>query len=100
MSNQHNRNFGKLIEAKTNLSVAKFLQQCSSQGLTYCETGDLFGFQQNTVRKWCRRFNVQLYNSGSHHDPSLRLKQPIEIILDNIRLNSINSDNALYKLWQ
>jgi hypothetical protein len=43
MSNQHNRNFGKLIETKTNLSVSKFLQQSSSQGLTYCETGDLFG---------------------------------------------------------
>ena len=100
MGNQFTDNFCVAVENSTRQTIADFLTQCANQGLTYTEVGELFGYKQNTVRKWCRRCNVSLYNESSLKALNSPVKKvAIEQLLDDIKIKSISCSNALYKAW-
>ena len=100
MANQFTRNFCTAVENKTGQSVSIFLTQCAKQDLTYMEVGNLFGYKQNTVRKWCRRHNIALFSETSLKVLNSPAKKTgIDQLLDDIKTKSIKCSNALYKAW-
>ena len=100
MANQFTHNFCNAVEHKTGKSVNIFLTQCAKQNLTYKEVGDLFGYKQNTVRKWCKRYNITLFGETSLKALNSPVKKAaIEQLLDDIKIKSISCSNALYKAW-
>ena len=60
MANQYSDNFIDILERKTKKSAKEALLDFQNQSLTYIDVAKYMGFKEGTVRKWCKRYDIEL----------------------------------------
>lgn len=97
MANQYSDNFIKILEHKTKKTAKEALTEFQSQGLTYSEVAISLGYKEGTVRKWCRRYDIELI----HPVIKDKINAPsyLDVIISSLKSKHIDSHNFLYKPW-
>ncbi|MDF2940625.1 MAG: hypothetical protein K0R66_1267 [Gammaproteobacteria bacterium] len=91
MANQYTGSLDHKVRQKFGCSALELLQQALAEDLSYNEVQAKLGVTQGTVRKWARRFGVELRSDGScevEEDKSHLFFSP-----------EINSYNFLSRRW-
>ncbi len=93
MANQYSGSFEYLVREKFSCSAEELLSQFSEEGVTYLEAERKTGVSQSTIRKWSKRFGIELPpNEGTPYSPENDL-------LSLFRAPDMNSYNFLSRKW-
>lgn len=97
MANQYSDNFINILERKTKKSAKEALLDFQNQSLTYIDVAKYMGFKESTVRKWCKRYNIELI----HPIIKDKINAPsyLDVIISSLKSKHIDSHNFLYKPW-
>jgi hypothetical protein len=60
MANQYTGSLEHKVRQKFGCSALELLQQCLAEDLSYNEVQNKLGVTQGTIRKWARRYGVEL----------------------------------------
>ncbi|MDO8954769.1 MAG: hypothetical protein Q7V63_07965 [Gammaproteobacteria bacterium] len=60
MANQYTGSLEHKVKLKFGCSALELLQQCLADDLSYNEVQSRLGVTQGTIRKWARRYGVEL----------------------------------------
>ena len=63
MANQYSGSFEHKIRERFHCTVDELLNRYADEGLTYIEVEKKLGVSQSTVRKWAKRYSIELQNS-------------------------------------
>lgn len=98
MANQYAlESFRECLEKHYNCSVDEALEVLMTQKLSYKDVADQLNYQESTVRKWCRRFNIVL---NPHRNTSINdCSSSINLTQFDLGCAKISSKNFLYKSW-
>ena len=91
MANQYSGSLEHKAKQCFNCSAEELLQQCADEKLTYHDVEKRLGVSSGTIRKWAKRYGLEL----------MPVKQ-IEIDQEKLaqfRSNSINNYNLLSRRW-
>lgn len=94
MANQYSQSFEIILSRKYGRPAAEVLKEYSNDGLSYEEVAGKFGFKTTTVRKWCRKYNIELLGSTGNTTKSYET-----IYQSSLNAVSINIYNVLYRSW-
>ncbi|WP_119344722.1 helix-turn-helix domain-containing protein [Facilibium subflavum] len=95
MANQYSQSFEVILKKKYGCSAQSVLEQYASEGLSYEEVANKFGFKTTTVRKWCRKYNIELLGPTEINAS----KAYENIYQSSLNAVSVNIYNVLYKSW-
>ena len=97
MANQYSDNFIDILERKTKKSAKDALLDFQNQSLTYSEVAAYMGFKEGTIRKWCKRYGIELV----HPIIKDKINAPsyLDVIIHSLKSKHIDSHNFLYKPW-
>ncbi len=87
MANQYSGSFDFLVKEKFDCSAHSLLSQFASDGITYSEAEKKTGVSQSTIRKWAKRYGIELQpNDGSQNTQA----QDIRALFQSPQLNIYN----------
>ena len=92
MANQYDGSFKHVVRKKFKCSAQDALLRCQRKGLSYVEAGVELGFQHGTIRKWAKRFKIEL-----RADEPPRLSKAIFLKL--FKQPEVNQYNILSRSW-
>lgn len=95
MANQYSQSFEIILSKKYGRLAKDVLQDYSNEGLSYEDVGNKFGFKSMTVRKWCRKYNIELLGSTD----SNAVKTYETLYQSSLNALSVNAYNVLYRSW-
>jgi len=99
MANQYTQSFNHIAQEKFGKSAKELLMQYAEDKVTYDESAKITGVTTGTIRKWCARYRIQLWNK-----PSSKRKKPIDdfslLATKNLfKKRAINIENVLSRQW-
>lgn len=92
MANQYSGSFEHIIRDKFGCSAKEVLQECVDDGLSYTDAEQRLGFKHVTIRKWAKRFNLQL---RAGEPPKLKPEQFMKFFKEK----TLNKYNVLNRRW-
>ena len=92
MANQYSGSFECIIHETLDCSAKDALQECINQDLSYFDAAKRLGFSPSTIRKWAKRFNLQL-RAGKPP------KSNPDQFMHFFKEKTLNKDNALNRSW-
>ncbi len=92
MANQYCGSFEHRVKERFNCSAKALLEQFSQEGVTYDEAQSLIGITHGTIRKWAKKYNLELRSRTD--------KQENNKSLELFYANEINQENFLSRPWQ
>ncbi|WP_119344545.1 MerR family transcriptional regulator [Facilibium subflavum] len=93
-ANQYGDTFTAFIQKRFGQAAEIVLDDFRKRGLTYQEVAAISGFRAITVRKWCRRYGVQLKANTT----DLCAKN-LTIFEENFKSDALNKYNFLNRKW-
>ncbi len=95
MANQYSQSFEIILSKKYGRSAEEVLRSYSSEGLSYEDVAGKFGFKTTTVRKWCRKYNIELLGPTE-----INAEKAYETLYQSsLNAVSVNTYNVLYRPW-
>ncbi|WP_116964084.1 helix-turn-helix domain-containing protein [Fastidiosibacter lacustris] len=95
MANQYSQSFEIILSRKYGRSAEDVLRDYSAEGLSYEDVAGRFGFKSTTVRKWCRKYNIELL--GPTEISSAKAYETL--YQSSLNAVSVNTYNVLYRSW-
>ncbi len=75
MANQYMGSFEHVIKQKFQCSAEELLNRFADEELTYVEAEKKIGLSQATIRKWAKRYGVELERGESDDDLSSNVRE-------------------------
>lgn len=93
MPNQYIGSFEHVVNERFGCSAKSLLEGYVDEGLSYIDASKRLGFQHVTIRKWARRFGLQL-----------KVVRPVkdskkEKFLEKFKERGLNQCNVLSRQW-
>jgi hypothetical protein len=98
MANQHTGNFEHVVKDKFKCSAKEMLLKCQTEGLSYQEAEKVLGFKHVTIRKWAKRFDINLPVRFKVNEDTTKLRQGVEYI-ENCKSENIDKTNVFSRYW-
>lgn len=95
MANQYSQSFEIILSKKYGRPAEEVLKNYSSEGLSYEDVAGKFGFKTTTVRKWCRKYNIELLGPTDGN----AAKAYETLYQSSLNAVSVNTYNVLYRSW-
>ncbi|MBK2125760.1 helix-turn-helix domain-containing protein [Fangia hongkongensis] len=95
MANQYSQSFEIILQRKYGKPTHEVLQMYCDEGLSYEDVASKFGFKSTTVRKWCRKYNVELLGPTEINSA----KAYETLYQSSLSAVTVNTYNVLYRSW-
>ena len=95
MANQYSQSFENILMKKYGKPAQEVLKSYSSEGLSYEEVAQRFGIKATTVRKWCRKYSIQLSGGAEQ----LNLEDCETLYQSTLNAVSESAYHVLYRSW-
>lgn len=92
-ANQYGNNFKAVVYEIYGKPACEILKKFSSEKMTYEQVAKLTGFALSTVRKWCRKYNVQLEYKASKY------RRELTEFEEMFQKTELNYYNVLSRSW-
>ena len=60
MANQYSGSLEHIVKTRFDMTAREFLEQCVEEQLSYLDAQKKLGVTHGTIRKWARRYNLEL----------------------------------------
>ncbi|WP_440993653.1 hypothetical protein [Cysteiniphilum litorale] len=87
--------FCQWVESTYHKPVKAVLKSFEKRGLVYEDVVLISSYSVNTIRKWCRKYDVYLSHNKNNQSAEIR-----EIMIARMAKAKLNTCNILSKAWQ
>ena len=92
MANQYSGSLEHIIKTKFNMGAREWLEWCVSEQLSYVDAQNKLGVTHGTIRKWARRFGIELQSSPQYEESHNHHAE-------QFFAREINTHNFLSRAW-